>query len=193
MTARRALALVAALCALATLVLGLVVANRAPGALDTRATDVTGRLSRPLLDVLVLPTEPYLLIPAIALVAGACLFRHRRRDALLAVAGPALAVALNTWVLKPLFGRMKDATLAYPSGHTVSLVTVLVVLVLLARPKLVTTLVAVFLLCCATIGLVGLGYHYLTDVAGGVCFATFVVTGMRAALTPRLAPAPSTG
>ncbi|MBB4684705.1 phosphatase PAP2 family protein [Amycolatopsis jiangsuensis] len=193
MTARRALALVAALFALGTLVLGLLVAQRGPGALDMWATEVTGRLSETLLDVLLLPTEPYVLVPAIALIAGSCLYLRRRGDALLAVAGPVLAVSLNTWVLKPLFGRWKDGGLAYPSGHTVSLVSVLVLLVLLARPKVGAALAAVVLLGCATVGLVGAGYHYLTDVAGGGCFATFVVTGMGAVRTPRPVPTPSTG
>ncbi|WP_233573914.1 phosphatase PAP2 family protein [Amycolatopsis panacis] len=193
MTVRRVLVFVAVLGALAALLLGLLVVPRAPGSLDTWATDRTGELSERLLDVLVLPTEPYLVIPAIALIAGAAWYLRRREDVILAVAAPVLAVALNTWVLKPIFGRWKDGGLAYPSGHTVSLAAVLVVLMLLARPKVLTAIAAILLLGCATIGLVGLGYHYLTDVAGGVCFATAVVTGLRAVLIPRRVPAPSTG
>jgi membrane-associated phospholipid phosphatase len=69
---------------------------------------------------------------------------------------------------------------------------VLVVLVLLARPKVLTVVLGVVLLCCAAIGMIGLGYHYLTDIVGGTFFATAVVTGLRA-VTPRRVPAPSAG
>ncbi|MEV6904372.1 phosphatase PAP2 family protein [Amycolatopsis sp. NPDC051372] len=189
----RILALVAVLCALATVALGLVYAGgRSPGALDAGAAQAIAGLGHTTLNVLVLPTEPYVLIPAIVVIAGACLYLRRRTDALLAVAGPALALALNTWVLKPLFDRWKNDILVYPSGHTVSLVTVLVVLVLVAKPKVVTVVLSVVLLCCAAIGMIGLGYHYLTDIVGGTFFATAVVTGVRA-VTPRRVPAPSAG
>lgn len=190
---RRILTVVAVACALATLVLGLVFAGgRSPSALDSAAASDVSGLGHGLLDALVLPTEPYVLLPAIAVIAGICLYRRRRGDALLAVAGPAVAVALNTWVLKPLFDRWKDGTLVYPSGHTVSLVTVLVVLVLFARWKAAAIVLGVVLLGCATVGMIGLGYHYLTDIAGGTFFATAVVTGLRA-VTPRRAPVPSDG
>ncbi|WIX78187.1 phosphatase PAP2 family protein [Amycolatopsis carbonis] len=189
----RVLALVAVLCALATVALGLAYAGgHSPGALDAWAAQAIAGLGHTTLNVLVLPTEPYVLIPAIVVIAGTCLYLRRRTDALLAAAGPALAVALNTWVLKPLFDRWKNDILVYPSGHTVSLVTVLVVLVLLARPKVVTVVLGVVLLCCAAIGMIGLGYHYLTDIVGGTFFATAVVTGLRA-VTPRRVPAPSAG
>lgn len=189
----RVLAVVAVVCLLATVALGLVYAGgHLPGALDSAvAGDVAG-LGRTTFDVLVLPTEPYVLLPAIAVIAGVCAYRRRWADAALAIAGPAGAVALNTWVLKPLFGRWKDGVLVYPSGHTVSLVTVLVVLVLLARPKIVTVVVGTLLLCGAAIGMIGLGYHYFTDIAGGTLFATSVITGLRA-VTPRRAPARSAG
>ncbi|MDT8914053.1 phosphatase PAP2 family protein [Amycolatopsis sp. PS_44_ISF1] len=187
---RRILAAVALACALATLALGLVYAGgRSPGPLDVVPT---AGLGHGLLSALVLPTEPYVLLPAIAVIAGTCLYRRRPADALLAVLSPAIAVALTTWVLKPLFDREKDATLVYPSGHTVSLVAVLVVLVLLARRKTAAAAFGVVLLACATAGLTGLGYHYLTDVAGGTFFGTAVVTGLRA-VTPRRAPARSAG
>jgi membrane-associated phospholipid phosphatase len=191
---RRILTVVALACALAALALGLVFAGgRSPSALDSAAASGISGLGHGLLDALVLPTEPYVLLPAIAVIAGICLYRRRKTDALLAVAGPAVAVALNTWVLKPLFDRWKDGTLVYPSGHTVSLVTVLVVLVLLARWKTAAAVLGVVLLGCAAVGMIGLGYHYLTDIAGGTFFGTAVVTGLRAAVTPRRAPVPSDG
>lgn len=192
-TARRTLALFAALCALATLVLGLLVAPYAPGTVDQWADRSASRLSPGLLNTLVLPTEPYVLIPAVVVIAGICLYQRSRRDALLAVAGPFLAIALNSWALKPVFDRWKEGTLVYPSGHTVSLVAVLTVVVLLVRFKAIAVAVGAVLVACAAVGMIGLGYHYLTDIAGGVCFAAAVVTALRAALSPRRAPEPSTG
>ncbi|WP_027927357.1 phosphatase PAP2 family protein [Amycolatopsis benzoatilytica] len=193
MNARRALALFAALCVLVAVAVGLLVSPNPPGALDNWAYGRVDGLSTGLLNALVLPTEPYVLIPAIAVIAGICLYLHRRRDAVLAVAGPVLAVALNTWALKPVFDRWKGGTLVYPSGHTVSLVAVLVVVVLLVRLRMAATLVSVVLLGCGAVGMIGLGYHYLTDIAGGACFATGVVTALRAALSLRREPAQSSG
>ncbi|MFI5608187.1 phosphatase PAP2 family protein [Amycolatopsis sp. NPDC051903] len=189
----RILAAVAVVCLLATVALGLVYAGgHSPGSLDSAVAGGVAGLGRTTFDVLVLPTEPYVLLPAIAVVTGSCAYLRRWPDAALAVAGPAVAVGLNTWVLKPLFDRWKDGILVYPSGHTVSLVTVLAVLVLLARPKVLTAVLGVLLLCCAAIGMIGLGYHYLTDIVGGTFFGTAVVTGLRS-VTPRRVPAPSAG
>ena len=158
--------------------------------------------SRDFLTFLVLSTQPYVLVPAILLVAAVCLAARRRRDALLAVAGPSIAISLNTWALKPLFDREATGpgvanTLAYPSGHTVSLVSTLVVLTLLARPGVATAVTAVIgavLLAAAGLGMIGLGYHYFTDIVGGTLFATAEVFALRLAISPsRPGPVPSTG
>jgi membrane-associated phospholipid phosphatase len=108
-------------------------------------------------------------------------------------------LAANTWVLKPLFDRQNDGYLVYPSGHTVSLVSTLAVLVLLARPgvaRWIVVAVGAVLLIAAGTGMIGLGYHYFTDVVGGTFFAVAVVCAMRFAtsrLSPRPSPAPSSG
>ncbi len=109
---------------------------------------------------------------------------------MLAVTGPALAVAVNTWVLKPAFGRYYDDHLAYPSGHTVSLVatvTVVALSVSTTRTRVLTVVVGVVLTGCAAVGMAGLGYHYVTDVVGGAATAVAVTLGMappvRAAVT----------
>src|SRR5262245_56386569 len=115
--------IVAGVCALLTLALGLVVAgDHTPSGLDAAVAAAVTGWPRGLLTALVLPTEPYVILPAIAVLV--VLFRS---DALFVVLAPALAVAVNTWVLKPLFDRWKGDTLVYPSGHTVSLVATLVV------------------------------------------------------------------
>ncbi|GAB3577240.1 phosphatase PAP2 family protein [Amycolatopsis endophytica] len=148
-----------------------------------------------LLRLMVLPTEPVVLLPLLAIVVGACVLGRRWDGVALAVLGVAVPVALNTWVLKPLFDRMKSGYLAYPSGHTVSMVATLTVLVLLARPgtaKTVTAALSTAILVIAGTGLVGSGYHYPTDVLGGACFAVAVVLALSSP-TRRLAPAPSDG
>src|SRR5690349_21436905 len=106
----------AAACALLIVALGLpFTGDRTPSGID-EAAEITG-WPPGLLHVLVLPTEPYVLVPVIALVAAWCLRAKRPRDALFAALAPTIAVAVNTWVLKPLFDRWKNDTLVYPSGH----------------------------------------------------------------------------
>jgi membrane-associated phospholipid phosphatase len=155
--------------------------------IDDAAWDVVAGWPQWVLHVLVLPTEPYVLLPVLALLASWCLCTSRRMDALFVVLAPALAVAANTWLLKPLFDRWKGDTLVFPSGHTVSLVATVVVVVVLVhgRARMITAVVGAVLLVGAAIGMVGLGYHYLTDVVGGAFFAVFAVLAVRGCLTVR--------
>jgi membrane-associated phospholipid phosphatase len=184
------------ICAALMAVLGLMFAgDHTPSAFDAFVGDGVHQWLGPrpgVLRALAVPSEAYVLIPVLALVALGCLMTRRRADALLAVAAPSVAVAVNTWLLKPLFGRYTDLGLAYPSGHTVSLVSTLAVLVVLAPPgrvRALTTAVGAVLLACAAIGMIGLGYHYVTDIIGGTFFAIAVVLSFRL----RPAPAPSAG
>jgi membrane-associated phospholipid phosphatase len=137
-----------------------------------------------LLDVLVLPTEPSVLVPVLALFAAWCLHRARPWDALFVVLAPSVAVAANTWVLKPLFDRWKGGTLVYPSGHTVSMVATLVVAFVLVSgaARVIVVVVGAVALVAVTAGMIGLGYHYLTDVVGGVFFAVFAAVVVRVLL-----------
>jgi membrane-associated phospholipid phosphatase len=167
--------IVAVVCAVATLTLGLVFAgDHTAGGVDKAV--VTG-WPRGLLRTLVLPTEPYVLLPVLALLIVWRLYASRPWDALFVALAPGIAVAANTWLLKPLFDRWKGDTLVYPSGHTVSMVATLVVVFVLAngRARTITAVVGAVLLIGATIGMIGLGYHYLTDVVGGAFFAVAAV------------------
>lgn len=177
-------------CAVLTVGLGLAHAgDRRPGPLDravAAAIDAALADDPVLLRVFVLPTEPAVLLVAVAAIAFWCAWRRRWGGAALVVAAPAVAVTLNTWVLKPLFGRYYDDHLAYPSGHTVSLVAVLAVLALLARPGPPIRwagIAGVAVLALVAAGMVGLHYHYVTDVVGGAAFAV----GVTAALEPAVA------
>jgi len=181
----------AAVCGLLAVLLGLPFAGgTTPGAVDATVAGWTAHLSPAVLRVLVFPTEPYVVIALGILAVVLCLRAERRADAAFALGAPLLAILLTSLLLKPLYDRWKNGTLVYPSGHTVSLVAVLTVLVLVTRKAFVVVLSALALLA-ATAGLVGLGYHYLTDVAGGTLFAVAVV--LLTWSVPRRAPAPSTG
>jgi membrane-associated phospholipid phosphatase len=181
----------AAVCGLLALLLGLPFAGgTTPGAVDAAAAGAVAHLSPGVLRALVVPTEPYVVLALGLLAVFRCLRAGRRLEAGLALGVPVLAILLTGWLLKPLYDRWKNGTLVYPSGHTVSLVAVLTVLVLVTRRVVVAVLAAVALLA-ATAGLVGLGYHYLTDVVGGTLFAVAVVLFSWPARRP--APALSTG
>lgn len=175
--------ILAAGCALVALVLGLVFAgDRGPSGVDEVSWSAVGGWPDGVLRALVLPTEPYVLLPVLALLTVWCLRTSRPWDALFVVLAPAVAVAVNTWVLKPLFDRWKGDTLVYPSGHTVSLVvTFVVVLVLVQRRAVIAVFAAV--LVGAAIGMIGLGYHYLTDIVGGSFFAVFAALATRGLLS----------
>jgi membrane-associated phospholipid phosphatase len=181
----------AAVCGLLAVLLGLPFAGgTTPGAVDATVAGWIAHLSPGVLRALVLPTEPYVVIPLGVLAVVLCLRAGRRADAVFALGAPLLAILLTSWLLKPLYDRWKNDTLVYPSGHTVSLVAVLTVLVLVTRKAVVAVLAALALLA-ATAGLIGMGYHYLTDVVGGTLFAVAVV--LLTWSVPRPAPAPSTG
>ncbi|MFD5094636.1 phosphatase PAP2 family protein [Amycolatopsis thailandensis] len=202
MSGRAPYGLVAVTCAMIMVVLGTLVPGEGPAGPDQLAAKWVERAfggDPGLLRLLVLPTEAYVLIPVAAVAAALCLIGRRRLEAALTVVGPLVAILGNTWVLKPLFGRWKTTYLAYPSGHTVALVAVLTVLVLLARPGVATAVISVVgavVLAGVTIGMIGLGYHYLTDVVGGTLFAVATVCAAWSSLSwaeRRREPVPSDG
>lgn len=177
--------ILAAGCALLVLALGLVVAGDHDSVrLDDAARSAIAGWPPWVLRALVLPTEPHVLLPALAVLAGWCLCTSRPWDASFVVLGPSVAVAANTWLLKPLFDRWKGDSLVYPSGHTVSMVATLAVVFVLVRGlgRVVTAVVGAVLLVGAAVGMIGLGYHYLTDVVGGTAFAVFAVLAVRGPL-----------
>ncbi len=172
-------------CALAALALGLVVAgDRSPIAVDEAARSAITGWPHGVLRALVLPTEPYVLLPVAALLVAWRLSASRPWDAVFVVLGPSIAVAANTWLLKPAFDRWKGDTLVYPSGHTVSMVAILVVVLVLVHgpARAIIAGVGAILLTGVTIGMIGLEYHYLTDVVGGTFFAIFAVLAVRGPL-----------
>jgi membrane-associated phospholipid phosphatase len=158
--------------------LGLVVGD-GPTAADTWVAERIGGPS-PLLDTLSLTTHPVTVIAIIAVVV-ALTARQHPRVALLAVAAPAVAVALNTLVLKPVFGRVIEDYYAYPSGHTASLVAALAVPVIVAGARWIAVVVP--LVVVAGVAIVGMGYHHATDVLGAALWSAAVVTFLWGTLT----------
>lgn len=125
-------------------------------------------------ETLVVPSNGYVLLPLLVL---ACVWFARRGDlrrAATMLVVPELAVAINTWLLKPLWGRQWHDYLAYPSGHTVHLVAIAATFALLADPadaRRAVCAVAGVAMLAAAVGMVGLGYHHATDILGGVAAA----------------------
>lgn len=91
----------------------------------------------------------------------------------LVVVVPMLGWAASS-VLKPLFGRMKEQGLAYPSGHTTVMVVALgmVILAVGVRRWLVWAAVAF-----AALGILGqsVTYHYFTDGVGALLLGSSLV------------------
>lgn len=76
--------------------------------------------------------------------------------------------------LKPIFGRLKDEGLAYPSGHTTAMVAVLGMLILaIGVRRWLLWATAVF----AALGVLGqsVTYHYFTDAVGALLLGTSLV------------------
>jgi len=131
----------------------------------------------------------------VAAVLAVCLalVAWRRGDrwaALLSFVAPALAVALVDGLAKPLVDRHHGhgPGLAFPSGHAaVAAAAATLVLVLVNRwygwrRALCSLPVAALLPVAVGTAVVRLGWHYPTDVVGGVAFGAAVVVALAAAI-----------
>ncbi|MBF6327901.1 phosphatase PAP2 family protein [Nocardia transvalensis] len=134
---------------------------------------------------LVVPSNGYVLLPL--LVVGAVWYAGRRQWWVVGflLVAPEFVVAVNTWGLKPLWHRHLHDYLAYPSGHTVHFVAIATAFVLVAaetRTRVIEVSVAVVVLAGVAVGMVGLGYHYPTDVMGGSAAAVALIVAIYAVL-----------
>ena len=100
----------------------------------------------------------------------------------LLLTGPPVAMILTTTILKPLIGRTRGDELAFPSGHTTSITSIALALILIVlsiplstawRRGLLATFVAVPV--AVAVCLVGRDYHYPTDTVGAVGVALAAV------------------
>jgi membrane-associated phospholipid phosphatase len=101
-------------------------------------------------------------------------WRRRWQVVALAVVAPLACVLVTEVLAKPLVDRRHEGYLSYPSGHTVTSVAALTVLVLAVsagwskRHRLFAGAAWVVLVVIVAAGLVAMDYHYPTDTIGGI-------------------------
>jgi hypothetical protein len=129
-------------------------------------------------------SDPRVLAVVVIATLAVALCRRRWRLAIATVVCPLLAMWLVE-LSKPLFGRKSDGVLAYPSGHTTTMIVVAGMVVLVAGVARWAVLVAV---AVGLLGMIGQGvtYHYFTDTVGALLLGAAIV-GV-AALTSGHAP-----
>jgi undecaprenyl-diphosphatase len=137
------------------------------------------------------------------LIAAAAIWRRRWDLAAVILVAPALASITTEWLLKPLVGRTIAVGWCYPSGHMTGITAASVVLFLVNRNHLTSTLrqsagvgLAMVVPLAMAVSLVGLGVHYPTDTIGGGCLAlatTLLVAALYDALcgVARRSPGPT--
>ena len=136
----------------------------------------------------------------VVLVLTAMAARRWRGAVLPAVAVP-LAAALTELALKPLFGRTIGGALSYPSGHATSDFALATVAAILfagpARPRIPAfarrlLLLGAFLFAAVVaVAMVGLWYHYFTDIIGGAAVGSGTVVLTALVLTALPVPRPA--
>ncbi|WP_336082166.1 phosphatase PAP2 family protein [Nocardia sp. SSK8] len=179
-TAARAAAVGAG--AATTVTLGLTLpADDGPSAFDTAVAEpVRDAVSPAAAHWLVAPSNgPVVLILLLAACAWFAVRGQWWRAATMLVV-PEVALAVNTWVLKPLWDRQLHDYLAYPSGHTVHLVavaTTFACLVTGARTRIAVAVLTLLALAASAAGMIELGYHHPTDVLGGAAAAVALAIG----------------
>ena len=147
--------------------LGLVVGKRATPLDDwfTRAGE-----EHPTLGKLLFFTDPRMLVGLWAIVLAASLLRRRWRLAAMVVVLPLLAVVAARG-FKRFFGRHREGTLAYPSGHTTLAVVVFGLAVLAVGVSLWAVALATAAAVLAALGQ-AVTYHYFTDTIGALLLGT---------------------
>ena len=115
---------------------------------------------------------PMMVILGIAVLIA--LVRRRWRLAVVVALCPVLSV-IATRLLKPLFGRYKGDALAYPSGHTTVVITVMAMLVLAAGVSVWLLLVAGVITAIGGLSMAATDLHYLTDNIGAAFLASATV------------------
>ena len=175
------LGVTAVLATVALVVMGFLYAGQSVGAaVDAGIRDELREVGSPWRQLALVVdwlAEPVGAVVVLATLLIILLRAGNRRGAMLAVAAPAVAVALTTG-MKPLVGRtINDGFLSFPSGHTAFLTTcAFVAMLVVARAGLlVLTVVTVAAAVAMAWAQVLLNAHYPTDTLGGFCAALAVV------------------
>jgi membrane-associated phospholipid phosphatase len=194
-TYRRSLGVLIGVCAAIFLALGVWVWR------DTRATPLDASVTawldahfdtRPLLTKLILlPTEIWLNVGILVVLALWRIWKGDRTQAFFVIASPILASTIGDVIAKPIINRRYGGWWAYPSGHTTVMVTTFLVAFLVLRPcltQLWRTLLLLLLTILAIIGASGLvvhDYHYPTDTVGATAMTIALVLSLALWLTAR--------
>jgi membrane-associated phospholipid phosphatase len=206
-TPRRLWAAAAACVASFVVLLVVVYGTESGAAADKRALEGFGELQRPRLAEItdaiahVADPGPFALV-ALALVVVALLRGGPLRG--LAAGTALLGANITTQILKPLlvnprgtFGEYGVAAEAFPSGHATASMSLALVAVVVAPPRLrpLVALVGAGFALAVGFSIISLDWHFPSDVAGGYlvaaawCFAVFGVIRTRERSDPA-APAP---
>lgn len=200
--------LTVAVCVIVVVVLGMLFKGQTrpdgfDNAVDSRVVTFFGG-HQGLLPWLALPGT---LIPAVvisAAIAVGCLLTGRLNGAVLAVTAVPAAAGLDDGLLKHVFHRTYFGQLAFPSGHTTTVValTATLCVLLLVPPQHASTRTARVLLlavCCVIAAVVAAAviafrWHYFTDTVGGAAVGVGTVCVLALILDlvwPREAQLPS--
>lgn len=156
--------------------LAMVLLGLGVGKASTRVDDVfqqAGRATQPYSGLLLFFTDPRVVTVMLMVAVVITLWHKRWRVAAVIALGPQLAVLIERG-LKQLFGRHKGGALAYPSGHTALMVTVLGMIVVAAGAALWSRVLSGIFV---TLGMLGqaMTYHYFTDTVGALLFGSSLV------------------
>lgn len=139
------------------------------------------------LGLMLLFTDPRLLLLIFGVSVAVAVHRRRWRLASVLVVAPVVAVAAAR-ICKTLFGREKFGGLAYPSGHVTVTVMVAGMAVLVAGSAAWAVVGAVMLVVLGVLGQ-AFTYHYFTDTIGAILLGTALLgVAARAAQLDRCQP-----
>ena len=137
---------------------------------------------------LVTPGGLIAMIAISAAIAAGCLIARRPNGAVLAVTAVPVATGLDDGLLKHLFHRTYLGALAFPSGHTTSVIAItatLAILLLVPPQQARTRVVRVAIVAAAclisvvvVLGVIGLRFHYFTDTVAGAAVGVGTVLGL---------------
>jgi membrane-associated phospholipid phosphatase len=192
---------VAILCAVATLSFGIALHDGMHTAFDEWAFRAADGNLEPHVDHLLYLAEPGASFAVIAAVAVAGALARRWALVALAAVGPATAVVLTEYVLKPLVHRVMTvpgidpevlreyAHGAYPSGHETGVASAAVLVLIAAGQarlprvfRVATGVVLATWVALAAFALIRNGYHYATDTFGAIGLSYAVVAGTALAI-----------
>jgi membrane-associated phospholipid phosphatase len=119
-------------------------------------------------------TDWRMLISVLVLCLIVALRRRWWSAAVAVVACPAAGL-ICVYLLKRFFDRYKEGALAYPSGHSTQVVIAMSLLVMIVSARLWVVVLAATVSLLGMIGMVAVGYHYMTDTIGGALLGTAIV------------------